>query len=100
MRSIMLKGRNAKPSSNLHCSNAFNKSNSKKYDPTRSLPYKCEPFAEANLHENLSDWLADNNNHEDANAGIEHVIEVNEYESTLIVKSTSANKITPAAVPN
>ena len=37
----------------------------------------------------------DDNEHECSDTGIEDTIEVNEYESTLLVNSTSANNINP-----
>ena len=61
MRSIMLKCKNDKPSSNLNSSNRFNKSNSNNYKPVRPLSYKCKPFAKARLHELISDLLVENN---------------------------------------
>ena len=70
MRSILLKGRNTKPSINLNGCNIFNKNNSNNYKLTRPLSYKGKPFARANLHDLLSDLLADDNEHEDADAGI------------------------------
>ena len=52
------------------------------------------------MHEILSDLLLDDNEHEDTDAVVEDVIEVNESESTLLVNSTSVNNINPTAVSN
>ena len=41
------------------------------------------------MHELLSYLLVDNNEHENTDEGIEDAIEFNEYESTLLVNSTS-----------
>ena len=78
MRSILLKGRNVKPITNLNNGNRFNKFNSNVYKPAMSLSYKGKPFTKANLHELLSDFLVENNEHETTDEGIEDVIEVNE----------------------
>ena len=40
----------------------------------------------------------DENEHEDADKGIEDLVEVNESESTLLVNSTSANNINPGDI--
>ena len=45
------------------------------------------------MHELLSDLLVESNAYEDADAGIEDMIEFNKSESTLLVNSTSANNI-------
>ena len=86
MRSILLKDRNAKPSRNLNNGNRLNKSNSNVYKTVRPLSYKDKPFTNANLYELLSDLLVDNNEYENSDEDIEDVIEVNESESTLLVK--------------
>ena len=85
MRSILLKGMNAKPISNLNSVNRFNKSNSNKYKTVRPLSYKGKPFTKANLHELLSDSLVDNNECKDDDARIEDIIETDESESILLV---------------
>ena len=56
MRSILLKGRNAKPSSNLKSGNRFNKSNNNVYKPIRPVSYKGKSCTKANLHKVLSDY--------------------------------------------
>ena len=70
----LTKGRNTKPSSKLNAGNVFNKLNSNNCEPERHLSCKVKPFARANLHELLSDLLADDNEHEDADAGVEDVL--------------------------
>ena len=61
MRSILLKGRNDKPSSNINDGNRFNKSNSNVCKPVRPISCKYKTFTKAKLHELLSDLLVDNN---------------------------------------
>ena len=98
MKSITLKGRNPKTSSNVNSHNRLNESNSNKYKPVVPLSYKSEPSTKGNLHEFRSDSLVENNEHEDSDSGIEDAIEFNDSESTSLVKSTSSNKINPATV--
>ena len=67
MMSILLKVRNTVPNSDINNGNKFNKTKSNKHKPVRPRSCKCKPFARANLHAFLSDLLADDYAHEDAN---------------------------------
>ena len=87
MRSILLKGKNANPSSDLNSSNRFNKTNSNNYKPSRPTSNKVKIFTGANLRYLLSDLLSEDNEHKDAYTGVEDSNEVNECESTFIVNS-------------
>ena len=50
MRSILLKGRNDSPNSDINSSNKLNKTKSDKYETVRPLSCKVKPFSRANLH--------------------------------------------------
>ena len=66
-------------------------------DSTNTISIKINPqglfTSKANLHKLISDFLVDNNDHKDADAGIEYAIEVKSPKPTLLVYSTSANNI-------
>ena len=98
MRSIFLKGRDAQHNSNLNSGSRFNKSHSNNYETVRLLSCKGKHFARANLHEFLSDLFKDNDACEDADAGIEDSIEVNESEFIFLVNSTLTNNINPGDI--
>ena len=78
MTSILLKGINATPNSEINSGNKFDETKNNKHTPVRHLSCKGKPFTRANLHDFLSNFLADDDAYEDADKDIEHAIEVNE----------------------
>ena len=98
MRSILLKGRNATTNSDINSVNRFNKTKSNECEFVMPLSCKGKHFARANLHEFLSDLFKDNDAYEDADAGIEDSIEVNESEFIFLVNSTLTNNINPGDI--
>ena len=60
--------------------------------------YEGKPFTKAKLNELLSEFLEDNNESENDDAVIEDIDKVNNSDSTLLVKETSASSINPGNI--
>ena len=78
MRSILIKGRNFAPNTEINSGNRFNKTKNNTFKLVSPLSHKGKTFTRDNLHTFLSNFLVDDDAYEDYDTGIEDAIEVNE----------------------